>query len=204
MNRLLQIFNNLHLPGQQAHRAMMPEGRRGVSAITAAKTTQSAVLLLVFPHQGENHLVFIKRATYAGVHSGQIAFPGGRFETTDESLEQTAIRETREEIGLNDPVEILGRMSELYVPPSGFIIYPFVGWCHEKPSFVPDSREVELVFTEKLSHLISPKSREVYYFSHHGKALSAPCFTSNGYPIWGATAMILNEFLVVLQDNHYF
>lgn len=206
MNNVSNILKTSLLPGESAHRLMKPAGRRSVSGFSSAFPVQSAVLLLLIDGEKPNDhsLVFIKRALSSGVHSGQIAFPGGRYEAEDDNLEKTALRETREETGIVAPIDIVGGLSELYVPPSNYLIHPFVGFARDSVVFVPEKAEVQLVFTEKLSHFLLPSSHDIYYGYRNGKSIKAPCFVSNGYAIWGATAMILSEFLVILQNGGYF
>ena len=103
-------------------------------------------LILFYPHQGEVFLPLILRPTYDGVHSGQMAFPGGRYELTDEDLIRTAKREAQEEIGLRlNDVRVLGVLSELFIPPSNFFVLPVVATLPYRPDFFPDPREVEKV-----------------------------------------------------------
>ena len=104
---------------------------------------QSAVLVLLYPKEGETHFVLIERNTYEGVHSGQIGLPGGRVEPGDGSFEATALRETQEELGVNPKaVTMVRALSDVYIPPSNFLVYPFVGYMDTTPVFNPDSREV--------------------------------------------------------------
>jgi 8-oxo-dGTP pyrophosphatase MutT (NUDIX family) len=206
MNSIANILKNNCLPSNKAHKLMKPDGRRVDRGFLQSNPIQSAVLLLLIEGRKPNNhsLVFIKRALSNGVHSGQIAFPGGRFEEQDYSLEETALRETREETGIEAYIEIIGGLSKLYVPQSNFLIHPFVGVAKGSVVFVPNKDEVQLVFTENLTHFVLPSSRDTYYNYRAGQIFRAPCFVSNGYAIWGATAMILNEFLVILQNGGYF
>lgn len=202
MNTLLTLLQKATLPGEKAHREMMPLGRRNAILQHDKPPIPSAVLLLVFPEKKDLRIVFIRRSAYDGVHSGQIAFPGGKCEPQDRNVVETAIRETREETGLVEQISILGRLSSLYVPPSNFIIHPVVGYIEHSPAFRPDEREVSMVFSESMSILLSPQAKDTFVLGTSGHSIKAPCFVSNGLPIWGATAMILNEFLVLVRDNN--
>jgi len=121
---------------------------------------RSSVLILLFPAGkiGEASLVLILRPRYDGVHSGQIALPGGRFESSDGDLLNTALREAREEIGI-DPgkVRIIGQLTELYIPPSNYLVAPFIGFVTDEPSFEPDLLEVEEIIVIRLSDLIEKR-----------------------------------------------
>ena len=125
-------------------------------------------------------------------HAGQIALPGGRIEKGETALE-TALRETREEIGiLPEQIEILGTLSELYVQVSRFQIHPFVGWLNKKPEFIICENEVEKTISFPLKNMKNT-FEEVELKTITG-TLKVPCFQFEGEIIWGATAMILSEF----------
>jgi len=204
MNKIANILKNSVLPGSIAHAEMMPEGRRLDFNFGETIPVHSAVLLLLY-HQGDSmRVVFIERADYDGIHGGQTAFPGGRYEAEDENFMATAIRETIEEIEPDQPVTILGKLSDLYVPPSKFLIHPFVAYIKDIPTFKPDQREVKAVFTEDLKWFVNPESRKSHHFKARQEQVVAPCFVSGNHFIWGATAMIFNEFLVLLLNNGYF
>ncbi|MFB6306378.1 MAG: CoA pyrophosphatase, partial [Flavobacteriales bacterium] len=144
--RLHHIKNALSfLRGDEAHLAMSSYKEKEKSRENVKKDAKtSAVLLLLFPT--ENHsleTVFIQRPEYDGVHSGQISFPGGGREIHDKNLKETSLRETREEIGvLDNEVSIIGNLSDLYIPPSNYLVTPFVGYTDKAPNFNPDSNEV--------------------------------------------------------------
>lgn len=134
------------------------------------------------------------------IHAGQIGFPGGRQEPTDDGPRSAALRETTEEIGLpSENIRILGKLTPLYVSVSNFMIYPFVGWIDSRPRFPLNDREVDrLLFFPLLQHIEDPVSeiREMDTFS--GK-LRVPGIPFQEEYIWGATAMILAEFLDILS-----
>jgi len=193
------------LPGITSHLKMAPGFRKTEllsNRFDQSKAKLSAVLILLFSENNRLKIAFIKRSEYDGVHSGQIAFPGGRFETTDADFEQTALRETFEEIGVpSNDIEIMGQLSDLYISPSNFLVKVFVGYCDRKPEFVIDRKEVQSVIEINIddfrnSNAISEKE----FFSTSNKfIISAPCYSVNQVDIWGATAMILTEFLDMLQ-----
>lgn len=204
MEKIAKILQNSQLPGSSAHAEMMPDGRSLRMFSSENEAVQSAVMLLMFPEKNNVRIVFIKRAEYDGVHSGQIAFPGGRTEKGDADFAGTALRETIEETGIALPVQIIGHLSDLYVPPSRYMIHPFVGLLNERPEYVPDKHEVKEIFDEDIAWFMLPESRSIHYFQIGGQKRPAPCFVSGKHVIWGATAMIFNEFLVLLHRNGYF
>jgi 8-oxo-dGTP pyrophosphatase MutT (NUDIX family) len=162
----------------------------------------SSVLILLYPLPGGNDagIALIQRPFYDGVHGGQISLPGGRFEHTDKDLLHTAIRESKEEIGL-DPgnLTILGKISDLYIPPSNYIVTPFIGYCTEKPSFYPDPAEVDDIIELPMTKLMDDHHVRCKVIEVRGMQIEAPCFDINGHIIWGATAMILNELKEILN-----
>lgn len=163
---------------------------------------QSAVLILLFPEDDTLKIVFIKRAEYDGVHSGQIAFPGGKKEETDADFEATALRETYEEIGVKQTdIKVLGQLTDLFIPPSNFLVKVFVGYCAQKPDFEVNTIEVQTVIEINLIDFLG--ENVIIEKEFQAKALKtqliAPCYSVNNIEIWGATAMIMSELLDVLK-----
>lgn len=156
------------------------------------------MLVLLYPHSSTNDLwlTLIKRPDYEGVHAGQICLPGGRRESA-ETLEQTALRETHEEIGV-DPgqVTLIGRLSPFYVPPSNHQVYPFVGYAMDRPQFQPCATEVAELIEQPLAALLDPANRrqEVRDLKRWGRT-QVPYFAMGTHKVWGATAMMLSEFV---------
>jgi len=193
------------LPGAVSHLKMAPGYRKAEllsNRYDLSKAKLSAVLILLIPEADRLKIAFIKRSEYDGVHSGQIAFPGGSFETTDASFEQTALRETFEEIGLpSDAIEIMGQLSDLYISPSNFLVKAFVGYCDQKPEFVIDRNEVQSVIEIDLDDFRNANTiaeKEFFSASNNFKII-APCYSVHKVDIWGATAMILTELLDMLM-----
>ena len=197
------------LPGIAGQIKMAPQPRVGQMTRWDRPDNyrEASVLLLLYPHltcglaTPELHLILIRRPEYPGAHSGQISMPGGRREG-DESLQCTALREAYEEVGLPPvAVEIIGPLSPLYTPPSNFYIYPFVGYCPSRPVFQPDAKEVAELIEAPLSLLLNPATQleEIRFFPDYGER-RVPFFDVFGHRVWGATAMILNEFLTLLQS----
>lgn len=205
--RFLEIVPKIvdaRLPAEVSHFKMAPFERvKQVLEIDLKKITPklAAVMMLFYPKEGKTHIVLIVRNSYDGVHSGQIAFPGGKFETDDENFAHTALRETYEEIGVDiDKMDIVKSFTELYIPPSNFMVYPFLGICNEEISFYPDSNEVIKVIELPLSVLLNDEivTKRELATSYLAK-VEVPAFDIEGHIVWGATAMILSELKDVLK-----
>jgi 8-oxo-dGTP pyrophosphatase MutT (NUDIX family) len=196
------------LPDEKAHRLLAPYQRltREEALAYNPNPKLSAVLILLYPDKrGVTHTVLMERNAYKGVHSKQISFPGGKCEPDDTSFEFTALRETEEEIGLlRSQIEIIGKLSDVYIPPSGFLVEPFVATCSQQPEFRPDHREVKSIlespiqlFTQKSAI----KSKQIR-LSNQSIKIEAPYFDVFGHTVWGATAMMLGELRYILNQEH--
>ncbi|HDR88955.1 MAG TPA: CoA pyrophosphatase [Bacteroidetes bacterium] len=162
----------------------------------------AAVLLLLYPRHGKIFTVFIQRPSYPGIHGGQISLPGGKSEPGDLSPEDTALRETREEIGITPSrVLLLGKLSPLYIPASDTVVQPVVGAVTKPPAFRPDPTEVEFVIETALEELLDPQAVHHKMEIWEGHKLHIPYYNLTGYHLWGATAMILSEFIELLQRS---
>ena len=131
------------LPGEEAQYRMAPSYRPRLTTaeIELLHPRVSGVMLLLYEKHGLLNIVFTQRKQYEGVHSGQMSFPGGKKDLSDVDLLQTALRETKEEIGVGEEkIEIIGKLSELYIPPSNFLVYPVVGFAQNILSFQPQQR----------------------------------------------------------------
>ena len=183
------------LPGEAAQLLMAPTFRGSVN--DQAHPHRAAVLILLYPSRGETHLVFMKRNEYKGPHSGQVSFPGGAWEESDGTLDQTAIRECREELGIQESIEILGALTPLHIPVSNYLVAPFVGWMEQTPVFHPDRTEVQYVIEVSLRELLDTATRDSETLHQHNRSVEAPYYGVGENKIWGATAMMLSEFLEV-------
>ena len=192
------------LPGVEAQKRMAPQpvaGRKNRWDIPE-DCRQASVLLLLYPYscdQPEFYLALTRRPEYPGAHSGQISLPGGRREEP-ESLLETALRETAEEVGvLPETVAIVGQLSPLYTPPSNFCIHPFIGFSRTRPLFQINPREVAELIEVPLSLFLKPEvhKEEIWRLQNFGER-QVPFFDVFGHKVWGATAMILSEFLALL------
>ncbi|MBN1132887.1 MAG: CoA pyrophosphatase [Bacteroidales bacterium] len=183
------------LPGHAAWEKMAPEFRGNFQHYVDRRI--AAVLVIIFPYPKVHHLLFIKRNEYPGPHSSQISFPGGLHETYDIDLSHTAIREAREETGLNEEIEILGTLTPLYIPISNFLVTPYVGWVSTPPAFKPDASEVKYLITVPISELLNGENIKREKMKGHDVEFMAPYYAFGKEKIWGATAMILSEFIEV-------
>lgn len=191
------------LPGEVAREKMMatPLNGQKFKLNHEQPPRPGGVMLLLYPHEGKIYLPLTRRPDYNGVHSGQVSFPGGKAEQEDHSLIETALRETEEEIGVQrSEVRIIGQLSEFFVAASNFQVLPVVGYLEEKPRFEPDATEVAAVLEARLDQLLDPTYQKVRDMDVRGYQLRTPYFDVQGNVVWGATAMMLSEFISVLRD----
>lgn len=190
------------LPGLEAQMRMAGIRRilQQESIPTPENANRAGVLLFFYPVSEEPHLVFMKRTEDGGVHSGQISFPGGRAEKSDPDIIFTALREANEEVGIpTDKVQVIGKLTDLYIPPSGFLVTPVVGFSTSRPSFKADPSEVAEIIELPMASFLEKNARTIAkIYINEGLQFDAPCFNIRGNIIWGATAMILNELLEML------
>lgn len=195
----------LPLPDEATRYRMAPSYRPKLTAeqIAANKPRISAVLILLYERNGLLQTVFIKRKAYDGVHSAQISFPGGKRDETDADLIATALREANEELGIDgNTVEILGSLSELYIPPSNFLVYPALGYTKIAPDFILNEYEVDAVIEIPLSFFLDSVNvnLQTEISLHNGTRVKVPAFIFQSHIIWGATAIILSEFAYLLEQ----
>lgn len=161
----------------------------------------SSVLILLFEKDQKVYFVVTQRQMYDGIHSGQISLPGGKADSSDINAEYTALRETWEEIGIEShKLEVIGQLSDLYIPPSNFIVSPFVAICREIPMYIRDETEVAQIVEIDLDMLMDDSAIKSKQFVGGKSIIEAPYFDIGGVEIWGATAMILSEFKSIIEE----
>lgn len=162
---------------------------------------KGAVLVLFYPVENRLHTVLTLRHSYEGAHSGQVSFPGGSMEEDDESLWHTALREAHEEIGLDiSRVKRIGTLSQVYIPPSNFLVTPYVAGLQSRPAYIPDSREVARIIEAPILHLFEEdrlKEKDMYIRTMQ-REIAVKYFALDGETVWGATGMMLNELKHIL------
>lgn len=192
------------LPGEKAQQLMSPIGRKPLSQYlnTAVDYRFGSVLAHIYPINDTPHLLFIKRAADGKTHGGQIAFPGGKKDEGDFDLEQTALREAFEEVGLKqNELKIIGQLSPLYIPVSKFMVQPFTSFGHQIPQLVLSADEVQSTHAISILELRLPEiihAKKIKTFD--GIIKDAPCYVVSGETIWGATAMMLSELLFMSKS----
>lgn len=205
---LESVVNIKHLPllGEEAHAKLSPPYRiRLAEKYKEKRKTASlaGVMALFYPNtQNKTHLVLILRKTYKGVHSAQVGFPGGKVEDLDNNIKDTALRETEEEIGVPiDKVKVLKTLSPLYIPPSNFMVHPFLGISRETLLFTKQEDEVEAIIEVSITDILDDTSIvETRVPTSYNVEVKVPAFKLNGHIVWGATAMMLSEIKVLLKQ----
>ncbi|MFH6935176.1 NUDIX hydrolase [Flavobacterium sp. FlaQc-30] len=196
----------IELPAELAHMKMAPKERLEALKNINLETKNpriAAVMMLLYPKKDKTHLVLIVRNAYNGVHSSQIAFPGGKYENTDLDFRETALRETHEEIGVApEKIEVIKDFTPMYIPPSNFLVHPFLGISNEELSFYPDIREVAAIIELPLSVFLSDEIIiEATLSTSYANDVLVPAFNIQNHIVWGATAMILSELRDVLKTS---
>ena len=195
---------NVELPAMNAHRKMVPPNREELlknTDFTKIKPKKAAVMMLFYPKEMQTHLALIVRTSYNGVHSSQIAFPGGKVEVEDSDLQQTALRETHVEIGVHPTtINVVRAFTEVYIPPSNYMVHPFFGYSHDELTFELQEDEVagivELPLKDFLDdNIIVTNTMNTSYAG----IIEVPGFQIEEHFIWGATAMILSELKETLK-----
>lgn len=199
-------LKKISLPGEKAHYKLAPLLRlKELEDIDVEQkdSKQAAVMAVFYPdHQGKVCFVLILRKTYQGVHSNQVAFPGGRAEKGDRDLAHTALRETEEEVGIpQEEIRVIREMTQIYIPPSNFWVNPFLGVMQSTPRLIPQEDEVEDILEVDLDDFLSDSCLTTQTLStSYAKNVEVPAFLLNGHVVWGATAMMLSEMKEVLKQ----
>ena len=199
-------LKKITLPGEEAHYKLAPLFRLQELEKMNQKAPQAknaGVLSVFYPGREDRvHFVLILRKTYKGVHSNQVGFPGGRVEESDLDLMHTALRETEEEVGIpQSEVTVLKQLTQIYIPPSNFWVYPFMGVMDKTPLLIPQEDEVEEVLEIDLDDFLSDSCLTTQKLStSYAENVDVPAFMLNGHIVWGATAMMLSEMKDLLKQ----
>lgn len=192
------------LPGPPAQAAMAPSERPmpDPRAESLRGSRHAAALALIYFYRDEPHLALTQRTERLRDHGGQISLPGGRIEP-EEGHRDAALREAREELSIrSEEVEILGELTPLWIPPSDFVVRPVVAAARSRPDFRPQPSEVAQLIETPLTSLLDPTRRRVETLNVRGRSRRVPFYDVEGHQVWGATAMILAELLVVWREAH--
>jgi len=192
------------LPGWEAQKIMTSIGY-AENRQAKENSKSAAVLALLFPNQDDKlQLIYIKRPSHNSNdrHGGQVSFPGGQRELSDRNLEHTALRETEEELGIDqNKIKVLGALSSIYVFVSDFDVLPFVGYLDQTPSFAIQPSEVAYPIVTPVAHLLDKSNLGTKdIIARNYKIKNAPFFDLEGETLWGATAMITNELLYLIKE----
>ncbi len=190
------------LPGPQSQIKMAPSRADRIERVQVRgrDCREAGVLALLYPRSNEPHLLLTVRRAHLTQHGGQVSFPGGRRES-DEPLLQTALRETHEEVGL-DPsrIEVIGALTPLYIPPSNYCVYPYIGCTVDEPDLIPHDPEVERIAHVPLRYLLNSEFVCEEDWLVRGENLRVRFFDVDGLRIWGATAMMISEIVALFDE----
>jgi 8-oxo-dGTP pyrophosphatase MutT (NUDIX family) len=192
------------LGGLEAQFELAPKYRQKYTQefIDAKNAKKAAVLALFYPNeQGKTCFLLTLRANYDGTHASQISFPGGKFDSSDDSLEITALREAHEEVGIcPKDVYIFKQMTDVYIPPSNFMVTPFLGLLNYTPTLTKNEEVAENIWV-LLEDLFNDHTCSITVVTtSYAKNIPVPCFNLSNFIVWGATAMMLNEIKVLLKE----
>ena len=205
LDKITQL-QHLPLPGESAQLKMSPPYRNALLKMNEQvikKSKKAAVMALFYPNiNNQTQLVLIKRKSYKGVHSAQIAFPGGKAEWHDNTLMATALRETEEEIGVpKQDMKVVKALTQLYIPPSNFTVFPYVGTISYTPLFIKQETEVEAIVEVSLPHFLNDAVvGSTLVQTSYNIEVEVPAFNLNEHIVWGATAMMLSEIKELLKQ----
>ena len=202
IKQIQQALNLVDFDVDSAQRKMAPISRKLVRPQQMGGAPRyGGVLLLLFCKDENLHIALTRRHEDLAFHAGQISFPGGRNEAP-ESLLETALRETEEEVGVPAvKLEILGALTPIYIPPSDYEVHPYVAWFSNghRPFFKAAPSEVAEVIEAPLAALLDPASIFEELWDFGGQQIVVPFFAVQEHKVWGATAIMLSEFIERLR-----
>ena len=192
------------LPATEAHAKMVPPER--IEFLQKQNTKdiipkKAAVMMLFYPKVKQTCLALIVRNSYPGIHASQIAFPGGKVELFDANLSETALRETHEEIGIpKDKIDVIRAFSEVYIPPSNYLVAPFLGISSEELFFELNPEEVSGLIEMPLAHFLDESNViHISMTTSYATDIKVPAFQIGEHLIWGATAMMMSELKEIIK-----
>ncbi len=200
---IIPQIKSAKLLGIEAHKIMAPTERLLFMEdfdYSLKNPRESAVLCLFYPKENQVYMALIIRAKYPGVHASQVAFPGGKREEGEE-LDETALRETFEEIGVSpSKVSLIKELTKVYIPPSNFLVTPFVGYADELLEFTKDPYEVADVIELSLNTFLNDEIvSKITMDTSYANTTKMPVFTVEEHLVWGATAMIMSEIKEMIK-----
>jgi 8-oxo-dGTP pyrophosphatase MutT (NUDIX family) len=200
LQKRLAILLNETLPGKEFHQKMKDLTPLKDNSEPNEFTKRSAVLILLYPDKNEIKIPLILRPPYDGTHGGQMSFPGGKVELEDESLIRTALREAQEEIGIKAiDVHVLGKLTEIYIPPSNFLVLPVIGYLNYTPDFYPDAKEVEEIVNVSIEEMQNEAVIEIREIVTKKFKFKTQCYVLQEKIVWGATALMVAELNEILK-----
>ena len=199
----LEVQLSKPLPGTSAQLLMAPDPKSYNDLISDAHK-EAAVLALIYPIDEVLHMIYIERSSddSKDKHAGQISFPGGKLELSDDSLLECAYREADEEVGIKkNDIKLLGQLSKVYVYVSNFMVSPYVAFSNTRPQFVIDESEVQQILEVPIPHLLDEKNKRTKDISIRNYLLKdVPYYDLNGKVLWGATAMMTSELIYLINE----
>ncbi len=200
-----EIINGL--PGTDIQWIMASSDRmiRNFPRIPGEDARSASVLILLYPFKSSVYTVFMQRPDYKGVHGGQISFPGGKQEASDHNAIDTALREAHEETGVEPgKLQVLGSLTPLFIPVSNTIVTPVVAWIDKKPVFIHQKEEVLFLFDADIRKFYDDSIIKIKSMQIEDDIIEVKFYDYDGNVIWGATAMILHELLMIIKRGGFF